>query len=121
MMDSLLWGDFNQLVEFELLGLHGVHIDRHESADLLEDVVLVDKRIAYVEAAEVGADCVHDESSLGCVRHGVSRIDRKWNSGQPSPTGRAGKTIKPLPEQPWQQRQTRTTRSAPWLLRAPHG
>jgi hypothetical protein len=37
-----------------------VHIDRHESADLLEDVVLVDKRIAYVEATEVGADCVHD-------------------------------------------------------------
>jgi hypothetical protein len=83
MMDSLLWGDFNQLVEFELLGLHGVHIDRHESADLLEDVVLVDKRIAYVEAAEVGADCVHDGNSWvrqeKKQRASLTRCDRERN------------------------------------------
>jgi hypothetical protein len=65
MIVSLVGGDFDQLVELELGCTHGVAVDREVGADLFEDVVLVDERVAYIKATEVGADCVHGSFSKG--------------------------------------------------------
>jgi hypothetical protein len=61
MMGLSVGGDFDKLVEFELSGLHGVAVDSEVGADLFEDVVLVDERVAGVKATEMGADCVHEK------------------------------------------------------------
>jgi hypothetical protein len=61
---SLVGCDFDQLVELELGCTHGVAVHGVKCADLFKDVVLVDERVAYIKATEVGADCVHGSFSL---------------------------------------------------------
>jgi hypothetical protein len=61
MMGLSVGGDFDQLVELEFGCTHGVAVHGVKCADFLEDVVLVDERVAYIEATKVGADCVHEK------------------------------------------------------------
>ena len=43
MISPLVWGYFNELIEFELGSSHGVAVDRLVGADLLKHIVLVDE------------------------------------------------------------------------------